>query len=386
MPRRDVMMGLAQRALDHFEAGTTDLADAVMGMPVSAYTDPERYQRERQTVFGTLPLGLALSIELPQPGDYKAMTVMETPLLLVRGDDGVCRAFLNVCRHRGARLTGDGCGNTRVFSCPYHAWVYNRVGKLIGRYGAESFGTVDAAERGLAQLSCAERCGIVWVVIERGAALDIDSWLGGFAEELASLELDSWHVFEQRTLPGPGWKVTMDGYLEVYHHNQLHTGTVGQMTVGNLLVLDHWGPHQRLTFGRRSLGELASQPKSDWQPDAHVRLIHSCFPNLSISGILGGHCLVSQIFPGPEPDTTITVQTVLAAHAPTDERSRRACEDFSAMVLKAVRDEDYPVAFDVQAGLASGANQEFLFGRNEAAVQHYHRWVARVVAEGSRWS
>lgn len=375
------LLALAERALHHYQQGTTDSADAPMKMSLAAYQDPSRYAAERERVFKNLPLALALSLELPKVGDYKALTVLETPVLLSRGDDGQVRAFLNVCRHRGAQVCADGCANARVFSCPYHAWVYDRQGALVGRYGEDTFGPVDEASLGLRELACEERAGLVWVMLTPAAELGIDVWLGDFTAELATLELDSWHLFEQRTLPGPGWKITMDGYLEAYHHALVHKDTVGQHTVGNLLVLDTFGPHQRLTFGRKSLSDLASQQKSEWQPGEHIRLIHSGFPNLSISGILGGFCLVSQIYPGPTPDVTSTVQSILTAHEPTTEAEISAAQDFSAMVLQAVQTEDYGIGFSIQGGLNSGANQNFIFGRNEPAVQNYHRWVEKFMTQ-----
>lgn len=173
----------------------------------------------------------------------------------------------------------------------------------------------------------------------------------------------------------------MDGYLEAYHHNLVHGKTVGKHTVGNLLVLDTYGPHQRLTFGRKTLGDLTVQEKSAWNPEQHIRLIHSCFPNLSISGILGDHCLVSQIFPGPEPDSTETVQYILAASPPETEEQIEATENFSAMVLQAVKDEDYRIGFGIQQSINSGANQSFVYGRNEPAVQNYHAWVDRFMTQ-----
>ena len=232
---------------------------------------------------------------------------------------------------------------------------------------------------GLKELPCTERCGLVWVALTPGEAFDIDAWLGGFAAELDTLALDDWHLFEQRTLAGPGWKVTMDGYLEVYHHDSVHGKTVGEHTIGNLLVHDTYEQHQRMVFGRRSLQALADKPESEWTPGQDIRLIHSGFPNLSISGILGDHCLVSHIFPGPTLDTTLTRQTVLAAKAPTTPEEEQASATFSAMVLQAVRDEDYAMGFRIQAALRSGANSEFLYGRNEPAVQNYHRWISRFV-------
>ena len=378
--RKAEMLSLTRRALAHFRAGTTDQAEDVMRMPVAAYLDPERYAREIDRVFRHLPLALALSIELPSPGDYRAMQVLDVPVLLVRGRDGRARAFLNACRHRGAKVCAQASGNTRAFTCPYHAWVYDTQGALVSRYAAETFGEVDHAALGLTELACAERAGLVYVQLTPGEDMDIDTWLGGFETELATLELGSWSIFEQRELEGPGWKVALDGYLEAYHHNSLHGRTVGKHTVGNLLVLDTWGPHQRLTFGRKSLAELLDKPETEWDAEKHIRLIHNCFPNTSISGILGDHCLLSQVFPGPTPTTTLTRQTVLVAKPPQTESEHAASELFSAMVLQAVRDEDYAVGRTIQQALASGANHEFLFGRNEPAVQNYHKTLARLMA------
>ena len=384
MNRHEQMLGLTRRALQHYRDGTTDQAEAVMPMPVEAYIDETRYQREVERVFKHLPQALALSIEIPHAGDYRAMQVLDVPVLVIRGKDGRARAFLNACRHRGAKICNRGSGNTRVFTCPYHAWAYNDQGVLLSRYAAETFGDVDHSTLGLTELDCAERAGLVFVKLTPGEALDIDTWLGDFCGELEHLKLDSWSIFEQRELDGPGWKVALDGYLEAYHHNSLHGKTVGQMTVGNLLVLDSYGPHQRLTFGRKSLSELLDKPEAQWQAEKHIRLIHNCFPNLSVSGILGDHCLVSQIFPGREPTSTVTRQTVLVATPPVTAEQRAASELFSAMVLQAVRDEDYAVGRTIQDGLRSGANREFLYGRNEAAVQNYHRTIARLMSGAAR--
>jgi phenylpropionate dioxygenase-like ring-hydroxylating dioxygenase large terminal subunit len=377
---REEAMTLARRALAHFLARTTDQAPEIMPMPVSAYTDPDRYRHEIDRVFRRQPIALCLSLELPAPGSYVALELMGVPVLVVRGSDGTVRAFLNVCRHRGAQLCPHGSGSARVFSCPYHAWTYDDRGALIGRYRGETFGEVDADALGLTSLPCAERAGLVWGVLTPGAAPDFDHWLGGMLPLLEGLRLGDWYLYLQRDLPGPGWKVALDGYLEVYHHDSVHGRTVGKHTVGNLLVWDTFGPHQRLVFGRRTIGELRDLPEAQWEPEKHIRRIHSVFPNLSISGILGDHCLVSQVFPGPTPDTTVTRQTVLCAHAPGTDEERAAAETFSAMTLQAVQDEDYRIGAGIQAAIRSGANTEFLFGRNEPAVQHYHRWVARLSA------
>ena len=375
------LMQLTRRALEHQQQQTTDLTDSVLHMPIEAYTDEARYSAEKDRIFKTLPLALALSLELPEPGDYKTIFALDTPVLMVRGDDGVVRAFLNVCRHRGARVCESDSGNARNFPCPYHAWTYGRQGELVTRYAGQLFGDVDEENLGLTSLGCAEASGIIWVTLNASESIDIDGWLGGMKTRLDTLKLDEWHLYAKRELPGPGWKVTLDGYLEIYHHNVVHGATVGQHTIGNLLVLDTYGPHQRLTLGRKSLGSLKETPEEEWQPLEHIRLVHNCFPNLSISGILGDHCLVSQIFPGEKPDTTVTVQMVLCAHKPETKEDIAAAENFSAMVLQAIVDEDYRLGMLIQQGIKSGANSELLFGKNEPAAQNYHHWVAHFMEQ-----
>ena len=104
-------------------------------------------------------------------------------------------------------------------------------------------------------------------------------------------------------------------------------------------------------------------------------------PNVSISGVLHDHCLVSQVFPGPTFDRTRTVQTILVRDPPETDAAREAARNFSAMVLRAVRDEDYAIGFEIQRTLGSGGNTHLTFGRNEPTLQHFHRWVERLLHE-----
>ena len=377
----DEMRGLAERAYHHFRNRTTDQAPSTMQLPVEAYLDEARFRREFDRIFRQLPLGLALSIELPEPGSYLAREVCKTPVLLTRDQEGKVRAFLNVCRHRGATICPEGAGKKSRFVCPYHSWVYAADGELTRVNAAETFGEVDQRALGLTELTCAEKSGVIWVALKPGATFDIDDWLGDFAGKLDSLDLGNWYVYEQRTLASPGWKATFDGYLEVYHHDTVHGGTVGKHTIGNLLVHDTYGPHQRLTFGRKNLAELDKVESDDWDGSQYIRIIHSVFPNLSISGIIGGHCLVSQVFPGESPDSTVTRQTLLCATRPETEEEESAARQFSAMTLQAVRDEDYVIAGSIQKALGAGANTHFFIGRNEPGLQHFHRWIAHFMQD-----
>ena len=372
---------LASRALQHFNEGTTDQAPSQMRIPLTAYTDETRFQAERRAVFFESPIAVALSLEVPKAGDFQTQSVMGVPLLITRDSDEKVHCFINVCRHRGAKVCLKDKGHQTRFSCPYHAWTYSNQGELIGVYGKDSFGEVDRATMGLTELSCEERSGVIFVCLTPGRSFDVDDWLGGFAEKLADQQLTDWHLYTERFLDGSGWKVTLDGYLEVYHHDSVHGKTVGPHTVGNLLVHDCWGAHQRMAFARKNISELNDTPPESWDsPESFIRVVHSVFPNLSISAILGGQCLVGFIYPGETSTTTVTRQLILSAKAPETEEETSAVETFSQMTLQAVRDEDYALVATVQGALNSGANDSFLIGRNEPAVQHYHRMIAEVAS------
>jgi phenylpropionate dioxygenase-like ring-hydroxylating dioxygenase large terminal subunit len=377
---RERLLPLARRALAHLEADTTDLAPATMRMPASAYIDRVRFEHELARVWRRVPLALALGSELAGAGAYKALHVAGVPVLLTRAEDFAVRAFVNACRHRGAPLREPGCGRAAKHACPYHAWAYDARGALVAMYGEHTFGAADRSALSLAPLPCAERAGLVWVSLTPGGAFDVDAWLGSFAAPLATLALDRWHVYLQREIEGPGWKVAWDGYLEGYHQGTLHPQTVGKNTLSNLMVVDTFGPHQRIVFGRKSLGQLRGVDEREWNPGEHIRLIHSAFPNLSISGILGDHCLVSQLYPASEPNRSVTVQTILTERAPETPEQKQAAEAFAALTLQAVRDEDYAMGLAIQRGVDGGAVDAFVFGRNEPTLQHYHRWVEKLAS------
>ena len=370
---------LAARALKHFNEGTTDQAPSQMQIPVTAYTDEAQFQAERQAVFFESPIAVALSLEIPKPGDFLTQTIMGKPLLLTRDKEGALHCFLNVCRHRGAKVCAAEKGHQTRFSCPYHAWTYSNKGELIGVYGEDSFGEVDRASMGLAELPCDERSGVIFACLTPGKPLDLDNWLGEFAEKLAHQNLEQWHLYTERFLSGAGWKATLDGYLEVYHHDSVHGKTVGPYTVGNLLVHDTWGAHQRMVIARKDITELNKTAPENWEaPESYIRVVHSVFPNLSISAILGGQCLIGFVYPGETSTTTVTRQLILSAEAPATDEEKATIESFSQMTLQAVRDEDYALVATVQGALHAGANESFLIGKNEPAVQHYHRTIATI--------
>ena len=161
---RRQMVAMAKVNMAHTEAGNAPSQEAdVLRIPARNYLDPQRWERE-VAMFKRTPLVLAAGGELRGPSSYKATTVMNVPVLLTRDNGGVVRAFVNSCSHRGAVVVPDGAGTARRFACPYHNWIYDTRGDLVGVTDREYFGSIDAATMGLTPLPVAERAGLIFVV------------------------------------------------------------------------------------------------------------------------------------------------------------------------------------------------------------------------------
>ena len=101
-------------------------------LPGYLYSDPAVFAEEKRRLFYASWQIVAHESELPNPGDYVCATVVDQSLFVLRGNDGVVRAFFNVCQHRAHELL-KGKGNVKsVIVCPYHAWSYELDGSLRG--------------------------------------------------------------------------------------------------------------------------------------------------------------------------------------------------------------------------------------------------------------
>ncbi|MFE3328937.1 aromatic ring-hydroxylating dioxygenase subunit alpha [Streptomyces sp. NPDC059176] len=102
-------------------------------LPGTDYYAPEVFALDREKVFFASWLCVGRVEDVAEPGQWVTVDVVGESVLVVRGKDGVIRAFYNVCRHRGSRLCDGEAGRvTSGFSCPYHAWRYSLEGRLRG--------------------------------------------------------------------------------------------------------------------------------------------------------------------------------------------------------------------------------------------------------------
>jgi phenylpropionate dioxygenase-like ring-hydroxylating dioxygenase large terminal subunit len=318
----------------------------------------------------------------PSPGDFVTHDLGGVPLLVVRGDDGTVSAFLNVCRHRGTRVEDLPCGSgKRAFVCPYHAWSYARDGHLLGIPHDEGFAGIDKSTRGLVRVPAGEAAGLVWVRASRAtsdadAVLDARAFLGELADDLEGFGLASAHVYDARTYTKEmNWKLAFDIFLEAYHLRSAHKDSIYGIFFDNIGLVDRIGPHRRTVFPKRSIRELASQP-DDVLGGAlrkHANVLFHLFPNTLVL-VQPDHAAVFHAFPDGPTRTRFTSYTAVPEPPTTDKA--RAYWDANNAILYGATNEDFALGESIQRGLASGANEELVFGAFEHALAHFHAEIA----------
>ncbi len=372
---------LGRRLLANVDADHGDLAPSMLNVPVTEYIDPQRFQREVEVVFRRNPLMVALSCDVPGPGDYTTMEIADRPIVVMRGEDGVARTFLNACRHRNASVADACFGHTRRMTCPYHFWNYDTTGKLVGVPGREGFEGIDVT--GLIEYPTAERHGAIFATLTVGAAMDIDQWLGDMAGALAMLHIDKLHRHDVETrLPSGNWKATADGYLDGYHLGYLHRNTIGAKSITNRNTYDLYGPHVRIGFANKPILELRDQPAEDW-PDKYAAfsLVHYLFPNVSISGHPDRSLMVSRIFPGPGIGECSVVQYQYFRDPLETDAAKADAEAKRQTYRDVTYEEDFLTVIGCSKRAPALADDVVRFGRNEMGNQNLHRWVAKLLAE-----
>lgn len=202
------------------------------GLPNAHYTDQAVYCEEGDALLASTWAGLAVSAEVPEPGDAIPLRFLGAPLLLLRDKTGKVRVFENTCRHRGMILVAEPGRIEGAIRCPYHSWCYATDGRLVatphvGGPGMNVHEQVDRGSLGLVEIRSHIWRDVVWI--------NLDGQAPPFEAAMATL-IERWGEFEGAGLHhgGPGsrftldvacnWKLAVENYCESYHLPWVHPG------------------------------------------------------------------------------------------------------------------------------------------------------------------
>ncbi len=185
------------------------------------YTDDAVFRADMSMIFGRHWIFVGQEPDVPQPGDVLAFRVGAVPVLVLRDNDGAIRAFHNVCRHRGAQLVPDGCGQVGNLVCRYHTWTYGLDGALLfADHMGEGF---DPACRGLKPVAVRSVGGLLFICLADNPPADIEDMAAAMDPYLAPHGLCDARVARQVDMVEDGnWKLVMENNRECYHCGANH--------------------------------------------------------------------------------------------------------------------------------------------------------------------
>ena len=363
---------ILEQMLQHLDNGTNVDAGGIRRNPISAYTCPDLAAKEWQTFYREHPQIIGMSADLPAPGTFLTTSDFGTPVLATRSKDGVFRAFVNVCRHRGVLLEPRAQGQRSNFACPFHAWTYSNTGDLISVPKEDHFGRIDKSCHGLVPLPAVERYGILWVGPRPGLEFDVDALLGGLAPEFSTWDWEAlvntgYDHYEGRL----NWKLAVDSFGETYHFKALHKNTIALSFHPNMQTFDRFGRNHRMGLVSRTIEELRSKPTEDWDITQHSVLLYYLFPNIQLNVTPFGVVLV-RTYPDVKDPARSTTRIGFYSRSELLEEQREQVLGISQAFADVIWKEDFATLLRSQIGADAGIPESVVFGRNEPALHSIH--------------
>jgi choline monooxygenase len=345
-------------------------------IPAAWYVDPRIAELERLSVFSKTWQLVARTEQVKTPGQFVSTVVAGEPVVVVRGNDGVLRAFYNVCRHHAAAVVTEPCGQASLLHCPYHGWNYGLDGSLKGMPEFEGVENFDRGQNGLVPIRVETWECFVFINLDSHAA-PLTEFLGGLVQRVAPIGISQLHYFDRHTFNiDCNWKVFVDNYLDGgYHVPHLHKGLNS--------VLDY----KQYTIENEDRYCLQSSPMVASAEDAATGATRKGdrawyfwqYPNLMIN-CYEGYMDTNLVIPVDVDHCTVIFDFYFGD---ISDASREYNEQ-SVNVGNRVQEEDLGICEDVQRGLKSRAYRAGrLSVRREAGEQLFHRLLAADLKRGA---
>jgi phenylpropionate dioxygenase-like ring-hydroxylating dioxygenase large terminal subunit len=344
-------------------------------IPGSWYVDDRVAELEARTVFSKTWQMVGRAEKVQKPGEFLTCSVAGEPIVVVRGQDAVLRAFYNVCRHHAAAVVTEACGQAAILHCPYHGWNYGLDGSLKGMPEFEGVQNFERRENGLIPVKVEVWENFVFVNLDPQAA-PLAEFLGGLVKRVAPLGIAKLHYFDTLVYDIQcNWKVFVDNFLDGgYHVPHLHKGLNS--------VLDY----KQYTIENEDRYCLQSSPMVSSQEDAATGATRTGdrawyfwqYPNLMIN-CYAGYMDSNLVLPLDTDHCRVIFDFYFADVSEASQEYNRQ----SVAVGDRVQSEDLGICEAVQRGLKSrayGAGR--LSVRREAGEHLFHRLLAADLKQG----
>ena len=353
-------------------------------LPREYYIAPEIYVEEMERIFFERWLCVGRAAELANSGDFVVRTVAAESLIVVRGQDGVVRAFYNVCRHRGTRLCEEARGRfSETIQCPYHAWTYTLDGALIGAPHMGDVAGFDKRDYPLHAAAVATWDGFLFLNLAREPEpleQALAPLVGRFRRfNLATLRSARRIEYDVQA----NWKLVFQNFSECLHCPVIHPGLVKltPYTSGenDLFEGPYLGGYMVITKEGGSLtlsGRACGAPVGELPAEDHNRVyFYSIFPNMLLS-LHPDYVMFHTLWPQGPGRTTITCEWLFN---PKSFEQAGFDPDDAVRFWDETNRQDWHICELAQAGIASRAYEPGPYSPREGISAAWDREFLRAL-------
>lgn len=351
----------------HADTNITDLTLARALAPKFYFGEP-MLAMEQRAIFARSWQLVAHQEQLAGPGDHVMEHIGGVPVLVVRGQDRVLRAFPNVCRHRAGPLALCNGKGARSLHCKYHGWTYTLEGQLRSAPEMQDACDFKVEDIRLPPLRVHEWQGLVFVALDERVPA-FDEVYAGIAERIAPIDLSAMRYLRRDSYDiDCNWKVYIDNFLEGYHLPHVHPGLSR--------VLDYRAYDTEL-FPWHSLQSSPLRNSAEIYGDGQA-FYYFIYPNVMLN-IMPGRLQTNRILPlGPG-----RCRVEFDYYYAQDEAAQKRI-DADQSFSDEVQQEDIDICEAVQKGLASGYYEPGrLCPKREGGVWHFHNLLRTAYAQGA---
>jgi len=332
-------------------------------LPAVLYTDPKFIVDEYRNIFEKTWQLIGHESQLKNAGDQIVVQVGCIPIVAVRTQGGLLKAFHNVCRHRAGPVAVEN-NNSKVLRCKYHGWTYTLDGQLKSAPEMESTPNFDVCQYHLPQAKIATWEGFLFVSINDDI-VKIEEVFQSIKETIQPIDLKAmqYHHTDEYSI-SCNWKVYMDNYLEGYHLPHVHPGLSKLLDYRSYKTeLAKWFSYQHSPITNNNDNNIYADG------DAHYYCV---FPNLMLN-ILPNRLQTNVIIPDGHLKTKI-IFNYYYTDIDSDRTKKLIKEDLE--FSDEIQQEDIDICEKVQLGLNSGSYEAGrLCMKRESGVLHFQNLI-----------
>lgn len=352
-------------------------------LSASVYVDPVRFELERERVLSTHWLIAGRTEQILETGDWLTFEGHGEVVVVTRQPDGSLAAFHNVCQHRGPAIVGPqtGCG-ARRFTCPYHGWVYDTTGALVGVPEREDFDESHLDGLRAPAVAADEWGGWVWINMAGPDAAPplIDTIGTDIVDDLGQYRMQDMRLHEVVEWDVPvSYKAIVDGFNEIYHTKQLHGVSQEWVKAAQGTSFFITGDNYMCFVPR---AEALDELHADWDHHQHAICHYVVFPN-TVFNCNPEHVQVFTPIPIDVDRTRFLCWELIydgdLSDPDYDEYHQRTMRHWDR--LKKVVAEDIEIYEQLERTKRSSAYTQHVLQGRECKIAHYHENMDRKIQQ-----